>query len=621
MGLFNFLKKEEKKSLPIRVKVDNVAKALVEVSKESGVLISSLDFEIVDFKTYIKMEGDEEFIELDEISRPLIGSEEFLLNEENEIKQVYDIIIDRIKFDDDFEIIGEMKLNKHLTKAEFVLKNESFLVYTPDIEEKLLNELNKKKLKNSLLISIFDKELKEDVKKVVKTLKVNNKLLEDRTVRLCRGLDPLESIEGKVVYYYLLKRTHKKELIFPVKKGDVLIEIIKPKPGKNGRDCRGKIIKPQNVSHFKMPNILYEESDIKKQEDDEKILFIALKDGYVHKDKDFYSIRDEMEVKQINLKTGDVSGATDSNVKINISESDALKEAIADNMKVETTFLVVKGNVGNSAKIVSKELRVEGQTHQKSKIKSSSAYVNIHKGYLEGKDVEVNRLEGGVIIGKNVKVKQAIGGKIFAHNVEVEILGSHVEIYALNEIKIKSLKGSENKLIISPKEVLGVKGSAEEIEKKMEEIKRHLEIKISNYNKRKQVITKNKPVIQKLFKEYTENKKRGLKTPALTLKKIKEFNDFKEKTLELKEQVKHLQEEIKELKEHLQGYQIAIFNAKIISFSSWKAFNRIVFDMIEPPISLVYDTKGDEGVCGFKLKDLGDTYKIVKIKVKDDSSS
>jgi hypothetical protein len=290
-------------------------------------------------------------------------------------------------------------------------------------------------------------------------------------------------------------------------------------------------------------------------------------------------------------------------------------------MKVETTFLVVRGNVGNSAKIVSKELRVEGQTHQKSKIKSGSAYVNIHKGYLEGKDVEVNRLEGGVIRGKNVKVKQAIGGKIFAHNVEVEILGSHVEIHALNEIKIKSLKGSENKLIISPKEVLGVKGSAEEIEKKIEEIKRHLEIKILNYNKRKQVIAKNKPVIQKLFKEYTENKKRGLKTPALTLKKIKEFNDFKEKTIELKEQIKHLQEEIKELKEHLQEYQIAIFNAKIISFSPWKAFNRIVFDMIEPPISLVYDTKGDEGVCGFKLKDLGDTYKIVKIKVKDDSGS
>jgi len=50
---------------------------------------------------------------------------------------------------------------------------------------------------------------------------------------------------------------------------------------------------------------------------------------------------------------------------------------------------------------------------------------------------------------------------------------------------------------------------------------------------------------------------------------------------------------------------------KIIAYSSWKYFNKISFDL--PFVKIVYDTK-DDGVCGFKLKDM----KIVKIKVNND---
>jgi hypothetical protein len=58
-----------------------------------------------------------------------------------------------------------------------------------------------------------------------------------------------------------------------------------------------------------------------------------------------------------------------------------------------------------------------------------------------------------------------------------------------------------------------------------------------------------------------------------------------------------------------------------VNYSEWKEFNKIEFDLIEPPIRLRYDTRGDEGICGFKLKDYGDEFKIVKIKVDNDSST
>jgi hypothetical protein len=290
-------------------------------------------------------------------------------------------------------------------------------------------------------------------------------------------------------------------------------------------------------------------------------------------------------------------------------------------MRVETTVLIVRGNVGKAATINAEELTVQGQTHQKAKLYADKAVINVHKGYLEGKEIEINRLEGGTVRGKKVKIKQAIGGKVIAEEVEFGIMGSHVEVYALKEIRIKKIKGGENKLIISPLEVLGLNADADKLEKEIEEIKRHIEIKTNEYNKRVELLKKNKPTIERLMQTYRENKQKGIKTSGTIVKKIKDYNEFKDKTLEMKNKIVMLKKDLEELKSTLENFQTAIFNAKIISFSPWSAYNRIEFDMVEPPVKLTYDTKGNEGVCGFKLRDFGDTFKIVKIKVKDDSGT
>ena len=136
---------------------------------------------------------------------------------------------------------------------------------------------------------------------------------------------------------------------------------------------------------------------------------IEVKDGYIYKDGEFYTIKDEMEIKQINIKTGNVRGAKDSNVKLEVKESDALKVAISDNMTVETTVLIVRGNVGKAAKINAQDLKVHGQTHQKATIYADKAFINVHKGYIEGKEIEINRLEGGAVKGKKVKIMMLDG--------------------------------------------------------------------------------------------------------------------------------------------------------------------------------------------------------------------
>jgi hypothetical protein len=625
MGLFDFLKKEKTENkeidvLPLVVRVENVNEMLLKVSKDYNIPLSSLDFEILDVKTYIKTEDDPEFVEVDEKSRIFLANEGFLRNEKNEIKQVYEIEIKRYEVND-FELIGKMIINDKFTDAKFLLSPKSLLV---DVDfDKFKKELNKKKVRNSLLINLFEEVMDKSIERIVAKLKVIGLIENDEEILLCKGLDEIPTVQGKIIYHYKKNETSvKKDLLYPVKKGEILIEIKKPKPGKNGRNCKGKIILIEKVKDFEIPEIKFDEKTIKKEENNEKIIFIALKNGYLYKEDNFFSIKDEIEVKQINIKTGDVKGAENSDVKIDVKESDALKEAIGDNAIVETTDLIVRGNVGNGANVKTKKLKIMGQTHKKSKIYTKEGEINIHKGYVEGDEIKITRLEGGTVRANKVKISQVIGGEIYAKKVEIKLLGSHLICNALEEIKINKLQGSENKLIIAPAKVLG-ESDISKLQKQLDELKRNLEIKIENYNKKIKILKENKSSIDELKKLYLENKSKGIKTSPTILKKIKEFNIFKEKTLEIKEKIEELKKEIKELEESIDKFQNAVYLAKIVSYSPWNPYNRIEFDLIEPPLKLTYDTKGNEGVCGFKLKNYGETYKIVKIRIKDkdDSSS
>jgi hypothetical protein len=623
MGLFDFLKKEKTENkeidvLPFVVRVENVNEMLLKVSKDYNIPLSSLDFEILDVKTYIKTEDDPEFVEVDEESKIFFANEGFLRDEKNEIKQVYEIEIKRYEVSD-FELIGKMLINDKFRDAKFLLSPKSLLV---DVDfDKFKKELNKKKVRNSLLINLFDEVMDKSIERIVAKLKVMGVIENDEKILLCKGVYEIPTVQGKIIYHYKKNETSvKKNLLYPVKKGEILIEIKKPKPGKNGRNCKGEIILVEKVKDFEIPEIKFDEKIIKKEENNEKIIFIALKNGYLYKEDNFFTIKDEIEVKQINIKTGDVKGAENSDVKIDVKETDALKEAIGDNAIVETTYLIVRGNVGNSARVRAKNLKIMGQTHKKSKIYIKEGEINIHKGYVEGDEIKITRLEGGIVRANKVKISQVIGGEIYAKKVEIKLLGSHLICNALEEIKINKLQGSENKLIIAPAKVLG-ESDISKLQKQLDELKRNLEIKIENYNKKIKILKENKSSIDELKKLYLENKSKGIKTSPTILKKIKEFNIFKEKTLEIKEKIEELKKEIKELEESIDKFQNVVYLAKIVSYSPWTSYNRIEFDLIEPPLKLTYDTKGNEGACGFKLKDYGETYKIVKIRIKDKDDS
>ncbi len=616
MGLFNFGKKEDKNEFTSKtVLCENVNNEILKIAKEYNIPISSLDFEILSYKTYIKFPGGD-FSEADEKKREEFKKEEYLLNPECEIKQVYEIEIKKYIPKKNFELLGEMKVNDRYTYAEFIISKNSVLRVN-DIYNMMKKELNKKKIKNSLLIGFFDL-MNEDIKKLQSIILVDEKLNNDFTIRLCRGVEPVKSIEGEVLYHYKKNAKElKKTLLYPVKTGEILIEIILPKEGKNGRDCRGKIILEKTPKDFEIPEISFDSKTIEKRKEEGKIVFVSKKDGYIIKEDDKFVIKDEMEIKQINIRTGDVKNAQESDIKLKVKESDVLKEAIADNMTVETTELYVKGNVGKKANIKAKKLEINGQTHQESIIKADESFINVHKGRLNAKKAKINRLEGGRVEADEIEIDLALGGVVYAKKIKINNLLSHNKFFASEYIIICEQKGEENILAIAPKKVLK-DIDIEEMEKKIKTIEQNINLKSKEYNKLKKIYLENKHAINEYKRMYLENKKKNVKTSHTIIKKIKEFQQLVKNIEKYKKEINLLTEDKKNILETLDYLQRGIYNAKILSNTPWKAFNRILFELIEPPVKYVYDTKGAEGKCGFKLKFEGDIIKIVKIKVNDD---
>jgi len=622
MGLFNVFKSKDKKQptnefKPHIIKTDNVAHSLNEVSKKYDILVSTLDFDILSVDTYVKLTKDSDFVLADNETMELIKDRDLLLDEDLKIKQSYEIRVKKFRFVNDFELIGKMKVDKDITHSTYIVSPASLLIYNHLLEMRLIDELKKKKLKSGMLIDtgLFDGNFYDDIQNLVAKIRVLGSIENEIEIELCQAKTPKKPIKLQILEHYKKHQTTNKRIkdfIYPIKQDELIIEIIKPKKGENGRSCRGKLIKVENFREVEIPTY-YINDDITKKEDNISIKYISNRNGYVYIKENVITIKDELEVNQISLKTGNITGAEDSDIKLEVKEAGVLKEAIKDGMIVETTELLVKGNVGNGAKIKAKKLEIDGQTHKGSKILAQNAEINSHKGYLKANTALINRLEGGIVEANQVHITQAISGKVIAKEIKIDILGSHLTLIASELIEIENLKGTENRFIIDE----AVVAHKEEYIKSIEEKVNKIDIKIRQYldkfKSNKRVIFKNQKTIELIKEKIEELKEKNEVVNPVFIQKIKKFNDFVKKTKKIEEEIKNLQYKKENLKNELDKIQNGAFSAKIVSHSGFNEFNRIEFHLTEPPIKIVYDTTDRDKMKNiFMLKDYGEMdYKII----------
>lgn len=606
---------------PTVVRTQNVAKELFNIAKSYGIKPEILDFNILDVQTYIRDEAlDTEWKLIDNDKLDELDEKTSLLNPGFQIKQTYEIEI-YSKNKDHESFYKNMKIavgaNASKCKVYLSIAEGSYVEYSSTLEQELLLEINKRKIRAGILIYIFDEMLKNVASKIAAKIQVAQKLefSKNETFLIAKGLEPTATINDALILHYeqkeALEENEKidyasRDFIQSVKENELLIEYIKPKDGQPGRNCRGEYMQPKepiisNEVTFSVDNT------IKVVETSEAVQYISVINGYIAFSENVYTIKKEVDIGEISFKTtGSISSGVDSDVNISVSESDSIKDAVGTGMQVEVTEIEIDGNVGSNASVVAKKATVGGQTHATATIKADTLDINIHKGKAYGKNIHVTRLEHGSIDGDIVDVVQALGGTIRAKEINIGLCSSHVKATASRTIEIKKLQGSENIFTIDPllnqAAQTGLSENKDDIKNLEQEIK-ELKREINKYAK---VIKDGTASFMDIKKRLIHYKKNGVKMPESFVKKYKQFQNTQLKFKELKEQLEIKLDHLSLQTTKTASFQDNILDARVINRDRWVGYNEIRFKLVDPAIELIYKPHEGSHEAVFGLVDVGD---------------
>ncbi len=612
MGFFSSDKKETSAFKTIRptvIKTQNVAKELFEIAKKNDVDVSTLDFDILEAETFTRVHKEKEEVDWEEMSDSEmheLDDATAILNKDFQIKQVYEVEIYSKDENDVFKNFhAAVGANASKCKVYLSIKAGSEIVTSPKFEEDLLKYINKSKVRAGILINIFDEMISELVSRVSALAKVDGNISYDKneTVLIAEAHEPTPTIDDEIILHFEKKKEAAEDdkvdysnrgFINSVLENDLLIEYIKPKIGKAGRNCRGEFMEPAEPEVNSAPDFTADEATIETKDNEENIEYRAKESGYITLDGTTYIIKSEMDVDTIDFKTtGSISSGKDSEVTLSVKENDSQKDAIGDGMEVEVSEIDISGNIGPNAKVTARRATVEGQTHKSSEIRADDLTINVHRGLAVGDNITIARLEHGIVQGKKVNITQATGGDIRGKDVEIGICSSYVKVTASRLIEIQKLQGSENVFIIDPlmqeekKSGLGAnKDEIAELKTSVSEIQTEIE-------KYKKLIRDNTSSFNDVKKRLMHYKKNGIKMPAAFVAKYKQFNKAQEHLDRITNEYKVKNDKLQLLTTKTASFQDNIFDARIINRDRWVGHNELVFKLVDPPIELSF--KPEEG--------------------------
>lgn len=588
---------------PTVIKTQNVARELIEIAKRNGVNVNSLDFEILEVQTYTRTNQENSEADWEEITRNELHDldiEKSILNKYFQIKQLYEVELyskdENTLFKDFHAAIGA---NATKCKVYLSIKEGSVAKVTPRFEDDFLKYINKSKIRAGILLYIFDEMVPELVSKISAMAKVDGALRYDKnqTLLISEAYEPTPTINDEVIKHYEKQASvnekdkvdySKRGFIHSVVEGDLLLEYIKPKQGKAGRNCRGEFLEPSEAVVRNAPDFTVDDT-IAVIDTQDNTIYKAKTSGYISLEAKKYEIKSDMDVGEISFKTtGSILTGLDSEVSLSVKESDSQKDAIGSGMEVQVSEIDIGGNVGPNAKVQAKRATVEGQTHQSSQMIANDLSINVHKGSAQGDNIKITRLEHGTVDGKKVVIAQALGGNIRAKDIEIGICASHVKATASRLIEIKKLQGSENVFTIDPLLQKDKNEDFSENKSDITELRATIEDVKKEVDKYRKLVRDNTDSFNEVKKRLMHYKKNGIKMPEAFLTKYKQFIKAQEHLDTITNEYKAKNDKLLLLTTKTASFQDNIFDARIINRDKWSGHNEIIFKLVEPPIELSY---------------------------------
>ncbi|WDL75415.1 DUF342 domain-containing protein [Helicobacter winghamensis] len=563
---------------------EDIKFAIKQVASQYNRDADSFDFELQAITTYKKNLYD---YELEQIHQDAV--EAFFQNRDNMlepnlvISQRYCILI---KEKERKETRFHLSADKGFSEA-FLYFHPGF-TYKEENFESLYGQIKKEKVWNKILC--FDEE--REKKALVEFLKtLTYPLKKEERYLLVRGVNLVASTEAKLSF--------KKDVTAQfqtVLANEVICEFQKPLQGKPGRNIRGDYIVPQAPKSEKQTSPLrYDNASIVLVDYPNKIEYKSAMGGILDYKDNVLSIEDTLEAQEVSFKTtGSLIGAIDSGTVVNITETDTMKEALGQGMKIQAGEVNIEGNVGSDAIVHSKRVHIGGLTHQSSKIYADSVEVSTHKGYIKGEKVQIDTLEAGVIEGKRVEVDKMHGGKIYAEEIVIQTLHSNALLYATKSIHIVHMKKGENKFFLAANYSPSNKKQydtllAQKNDSIKEAIRLTKELKVESLE-----LTKLKETANEVRKVLTQYKNTKTKPPSYLLEKFEAYRARVVALREKREKINFLSETFKNARDALVELDAQTKDATISIDSGWVGYNEVHYTFYAPSKDLLCIPKPGE---------------------------
>lgn len=593
----------------------NPYKELLEVASRTDIELAKLDFTLLAFSSWYRF-GDAQWEKISEKDLIIFENDEEFLKSNLQIKQEYKIEIFQINEPNVIANCIQLVANKNLTKivAQIDTKN---LVYHDKLALELMQNIYKKMLKLKFLIGIRTFNFKKQL--LFLANKVKDKSIKQAVkIVVAKGIDPSPTQDEKLVLVYKDKATNftldeQRSGIIAVEENELVLKHIKAKDGTNGRDLKLHFLKVLKAVEHKLKVSCSDAFRI--EENEEAIEYFAAKKGFVVENADKFDIANVLDFSNMKFKNiGVIKAGLNNDVTINVKTLSEMEEAVNSGIGIECYDLNITGNVAGNTRLSATNLNINGTTHTRCKIEAKQAYIKVHRGYIEGEDINIDLLENGNVKGKVVKIKKSLGGTIEADKLYIEELVNHNTSIFYENAVVGKFSGENNKFNVK------IKNSENNHEEEFFKIKNKLSKLALKIKTLKKIINSNKNGIVIIEKKVEELKNANKNIPEQYQKIIRKFKLYTQELIKIQNQEQELLLKQEDINKELLKAQDELFKAKMINKSGkWSDMNEIRFYINIPKQELFYSPSTQEETKLIQLhKQIVENQEHIEIQKKPD---
>lgn len=577
----------------------SIPRSLLEFSRDRGVDVKLLDFELLSDETLIKRADEQEYLLVEDLKDI---TEDDLKNPETIIIQEYQIQIIPLRASKSTLKLS-LLADKFKTKASLTINKGSVFNKKSHTVKSLEKKIHKRKLRAGLFIKIFEDNLDKKLQKLLQSIPYDKPLSKDISFTVAQAKTPLRPIDAKLKKIFEQKEQEADNAFAGIKSGELIAEYTFEKKGSWGRGANGKFISPRE------PRLIHPKPDIDEtvsaKVSDEHIEYFTNINGYVIYKNNLLTVSKNLKLQGASFKkTANINAQdADNDISVHIAHNKShAEDAIGSGVNIDVKELNVDGSIASNVKISTDNLQIDAQTHKNSKMQvKDTAKIKLHRGDLSTKEAEIAILESGKITAsKSAYIGQTLGGVIIAPVVRIDEMMSNTTVIASELIEIKSITGENNKLIINPdaiesyhKELVALKENIEMHQKDLQEQKNIL---AQNIKKHASGIERIK-VFQKRIIKATKEGKAPMKQDVL---RVKQFKKDSEKYQIQKEDLEH-NAALTALQTQLNKMCSMDLHAKIKSKTLYNGHTRVTFIDPNTKEEITFMPEGRTAIISLKL--------------------